>query len=452
MNVKVTAILLLIFWGAISPALAFLPNTFLAWTVRSLEPSLDSVSTHKDMTRNAILEVAAGVLGSYPNPSNSASSAQISALASFSERSLTTAYYGQRQDSRRRNFQAVIEAISYANADVDLNRNKRIDAAAHFDSEQFLAGQNRLIRKRRIVVAQIILSSNFERAHRETGQILHTLQDFYSHSNWIENGNSLPYQPLGRENERLSNAANDVARTCNDCEEGRTQYQVKLFNTISKISNPYNCENNIVQDLENSNMLTTGYHSGQLNEYGLPIVKPFGKCSHGGFLDTTSEMSATGGINKDSPYHVWSPHHYLYEEAVRVAQRATIDFLSEIRNDIKDDNLFSTFLGVPIVEDSTQSISIAYVIDTTGSMGEELPQIQATLPIIRSNLTTYVNSFGGGVQVRYILVPFNDPGMPLFKSVSKMTLLLERKMKRSACFELPIICTRVFGVYIQQCQ
>ena len=428
MNVKVTAILLLIFWGAVCPSLAFFPNKLLAWTVNSLELSLDSVSTHKDMTRNAILEVAAGVLRSNPNPSNSASSAQISALASLSERSLTTAYYGQQQDSRRRNFQAIIEAISDANADVDLNRNKRRDAAAHFDSEQFLAGQNRLTRKRRIVVAQI-LSSNFELARRETGQILHTLQDFYSHSNWIENGNSLPHQLLGRENERLSNAANFDARTCNDCEEGRTQYRVALFNIISKIINPYNCENNIVQDLESSNMLTTGYHSGQLNEDGIPIEKPFGKCSHGGFLDTTSEMSATGGINKDSPFHVWSPHHYLYEEAVRVAQQATIDFLSEIRNDINDDNLFSTFLGVPIVEDSTgdstQSISIAYVIDTTGSMGEELPQIQATLPIIRSNLTTYVNSFGGGVQVRYILVPFNDPGMPLFKSVSKITLQIE---------------------------
>ena len=416
MNVKVTAILLLIFWGAVCPSLAFFPDKFLAWTVRPLEISLDSVSTHKDMTRNAILEVAARVLRRNPNPSISASSAQISALASLSERSLTTAYYGQQQDSRRSNFQAVIKAISDANADVDLNRNKRRDAAAHFDSEQFLAGQNRLIRKRRIIVAQI-LSSNFELARRETGQILHTLQDFYSHSNWIENGNSLPHQSLGRENERLSNAANFDARTCNDCEEGRTQYRVALYNIISKIINPYNCENNIVQDLESSNMLTTGYHSGQLNEDGLPIEKPFGKCSHGGFLDTSSEMSATGGINKDSPFHVWSPHHYLYEEAVRVAQQATIDFLSEIRNDINDDNLFSTFLGVPIVEDSTedstQSISIAYVIDTTGSMGEELPQIQATLPIIRSNLTTYVNSFGGGVQVRYILVPFNDPGMPL---------------------------------------
>ena len=53
---------------------------------------------------------------------------------------------------------------------------------------------------------------------------------------------------------------------------------------------------------------------------------------------------------------------------------------------------------------------IAYVIDTTGSMTEELPEIQATIPQIRTNLQQYVDSFSGNIQVRFILVPFNDPG------------------------------------------
>ena len=43
-------------------------------------------------------------------------------------------------------------------------------------------------------------------------------------------------------------------------------------------------------------------------------------------------------------------------------------------------------------------------------MEEELPEIQATIPEIRASLQQYVDSFSGSIQVRYILVPFNDPG------------------------------------------
>ena len=410
MKMKAASILIFMFWGTVWPSIAFIPTKFLAWTVNSLDVSLDSVSTHRDMTRNAILEIARNVLLSNPNPSNADSTAQIAALASLSDESLTTAYYGQQQDSRRRNFQAVIRTISDANSNVDLSRQTRKVAAAHFDSEQFQAGQNLLIQKRRIVVAQI-LSSKFELARRETGRMFHTLQDFYSHSNWIENGNSLPYQSLGRENEILENMANSATQTCNDCEEGNTAFWIDLFNNIALLISPYICENNIVENVKRSNILTTGYHSGQLDENGQAISKPFGKCSHGGFLDSTSTMSATGGINKDSPFQIWSPHYYLFEEAAQVAQQATVDILEEIRSNVNDDNLFSIFLGVSIEERSTQTISIAYVIDTTGSMGEELPQIQATIPTITANLLTYISRFGGGVQFRFILVPFNDPGI-----------------------------------------
>ena len=220
-----------------------------------------------------------------------------------------------------------------------------------------------------------------------------------------------PHQSLGLVNRRLGNIANPATQTCNDCELGGTTHWIHLFNTIALLTNPYICENNIVQDVKRSNVLTTGYHSGQLDENFQVINKPFGKCSHGGFLDDSSLMSGTGGINKDSPFEVWSPHHYLYEQAVRVAQQATINFLAEIRIEVNNDILFSTFLGVPHVGNSSLTISIAYVIDNTGSMSTALPQIQASLSTIRANLMARVSSFGGGVQVRYILVPFNDQGI-----------------------------------------
>ena len=74
-----------------------------------------------------------------------------------------------------------------ATADVDFPPEKTL-AAAHFDSEQFASGQDRLIALRQSVVSSI-QTGNYDVARRDTGRMFHTLQDFYSHTKWIENGN-----------------------------------------------------------------------------------------------------------------------------------------------------------------------------------------------------------------------------------------------------------------------
>lgn len=364
------------------------------------------------MSRSAVLNVAAEVLRDNPNLENEGSSSRISALSSLSEESLITAYYGSRQRSRTSTFREAIEEIARANANVDIGREKN-DAASHFDSEQFQAGQNRLVEIRQNIVTQI-MSSNFELARTETGRLLHTLQDFYSHSNWIENDNISPYQVLGQPNERPRNIAGKTTQTCRDCDEDKTTFSISILNTVWMTFRPYTCEGNI-----RTSLLTSGYHGGQRNTEGRTLAKPSGKCSHGGFWDSTSSMHANGGINKDSPFKVWSPHYYLYEKAARVAQQATVELLQGIRSDVNNDQLFSQYLGLEVAQD----ISIAYVIDTTGSMGEELPEIQATIPTIRRDLQDYVNSFSGSMQVRFILVPFNDPGIhPLHKCIALLFL------------------------------
>lgn len=400
------AIATLVLIWIICPSTGFLPEKYLAWTLNAVDLSLASTITHKDMSRAAILDVAADFLRDNPNPESKGSSSRISALSSLSEKSLITAYYGEKQRSRTKTFEKVIEVINDANADVDLDKGSGKDAAAHFDSEQFQTGQNRLVLKRQTIVTEILMS-NFDVARKETGRLFHTLQDFYSHSNWIENGNRSPYPVLGKSNKRPGNIVGSAMQTCTNCEAPRSEYTItNIFNAIRYVFRPYPCQDNIVSHLRRSGMLTSGYHDGQRDINGQKINKPRGKCSHGGFLDATRKTYAQGGINKDSPFEVWSPHYYLYDEAARVAQQATVDILQEIRNDVNDDRLFGMYLGLNVVQD----ISIAYVIDTTGSMSEELLEIQATLPSIKTTLQQHVNSFSGNMQVRYILVPFNDPG------------------------------------------
>ena len=78
------------------------------------------------------------------------------------------------------------------------------------------------------------------------------------------------------------------------------------------------------------------------------IEKPIGKgkCNHGGLIDKTRDTSAKGGINKDSPYEVLSPHYKLHAKAAEVAQQATIDMLGNLRNEVGNDLQFGKYLGV----------------------------------------------------------------------------------------------------------
>ena len=84
-----------------------------------------------------------------------------------------------------------------------------------------------------------------------------------------------------------------------------------------------------------------------------------GKCSHGGSQDDSTKDPAQGGINKDTPFPCFSPHHYLHKEAAELAVQATQHYLDEILTVVGFDKyrrLFDLYLG------SALSISI----DTTG--------------------------------------------------------------------------------------
>lgn len=388
------------------PCAAFVPNRFLAVVLKAASLDFDATFTHGDMTRAAILEVAAEVLTD--NPEDQGSAGRIAALTTLTEEDLITAYYGERRRSETRSFSDAIDDINDANSDVDLGEEQEL-AAAHFDSEQFQAGQNRLVELRLSTLTHIAME-NYEMARMETGRMFHALQDFYSHSNWIENGNTRPYNVLGRDGERPQNIASPTTQTCTNCREDGTFFVGAFLDIFTDTSSTiYSCPDNLVEELSEGGILTSGYADGQRDVEGREIEKPPGKCSHGGFLDPSADTFAKGGINKDSSVEVWSPRHFLYETAANLAQEATADILREMRLDVDDDQRFSAYLGLNVPE----AISIAYVIDTTESMREELLQIQATIPAIRTNLEQYVESFGASMSVNYILVPFNDPGTQL---------------------------------------
>ncbi|CAF1205923.1 unnamed protein product, partial [Didymodactylos carnosus] len=166
-----------------------------------------------------------------------------------------------------------------------------------------------------------IKSKKFDDANDFFGKTLHTLQDFYSHSNWIELGNRIPNSQLGLSKITKGFAAS-TQRTCTNC-----------------TSTTDVCRNNVASKILSKKLLTSGYF--HITPKTKPN-KPTGKCSHGGILDSTKRFDAVGGINKDT---LSSIHGYLHKPAAQTAYLATYKILKQLWNDTND-QAFGNFLGI----------------------------------------------------------------------------------------------------------
>ena len=183
-----------------------------------------------------------------------------------------------------------INEIQSANVEMDSFPSKST-AAVHFDGEQFLQGSQRLIKLRQELITLLLKGDKLQHARNLAGNALHTLQSFYSRSNWIELGNTLPLNALAQPGSDIwqeNIIAGATEPTCKNC----------LSDEQSNESTG-SCVNNLI-----TGKLTSGYRSGQ------DIKKPvdIGKCSHGGQTDDSRLKPATGGINKDSSSKLESPH------------------------------------------------------------------------------------------------------------------------------------------------
>lgn len=413
--------LILLVLYSTSSVQAFIPTEFRLFILdRFFDDDGPSVS-HPAMTCSAMLQVAADVLLDNPNPNNNDSSQDIKELLSGSSLSafrLVNAYYGSSASlsSRARRGLQLERAI-----DVVKDFNTRVDAdelgmaAAHFDSEQFADGQRRLIEFREII-ARDILQSRFESARRIAGRLLHTLQDFYSHSNWIENHvgeNILPhYAVLGQRGRRIENVAPPNRPTCQDCIRDGDVALGRLLSLLPFIETTscYNCNDNLERSLQSEQVLTSGYSDGGRDAQNNFIPKPPGKCSHGGLIDGTTDSSATGGINKDSTHRKFASHFNLHRTAAIVAQQHSQLILTDIRNDVDNDALFGEFLGLEITE-ARRVIDLTIVIDITRRADNTiLTELQESLSDAADDIQRYTDTIEDEIQVRYILIPLDDSG------------------------------------------
>lgn len=183
-------------------------------------------------------------------------------------------------------------------------------------------------------------NNRVEGARWKLGGALHTLQDFYSHSNWIERQNTQPHPQVGR-GIRIESTASLHENTCIDC--------------IKQAPSCPDCSRDLTTE-----RLTTGYYGGQTDN-----SRPEGvaKCSHGGTKDSTAtggdEDNPTSGLNKDTKFCELSPHASLHATAASVGTAATKQFLLDLKGKVSETE-FMQLLGI--------GPSVATVLDTSGSM------------------------------------------------------------------------------------
>ncbi|KAG5285814.1 hypothetical protein AALO_G00007750 [Alosa alosa] len=296
-------------------------------------------------------------------------------------------------------FQTVVTKMYLSNAAVDVLL--ALSAPHHFDDETFVEGQE-VVAQASAAVKAAVKHGSFISARISLGAACHTLQDFYSHSNWIEMGNRVPFSQLIRPDMPLDNLAGPDRATCRNCTGG-------------------NCTNNILPDVLQEKILTSGYFSL------FSSAKPAGKCSHGGSFDRTSGQDPVGGINKDDTSE---SHGHLHLQAAEVAINATMELLEDIRLATSDKD-FLRLVGM------SQSSLLSFVIDTTGSMADDIAEAK--------RVSFSVIDLKRGTQEEpseYILVAFNDPGFgPLIRTSDADVFKQEiNKLNAAGGGDIPEMC------------
>ena len=170
----------------------FIPN----WHYRML--SLSSSETHQNIIEDAVRQVARQYMNDHLDVYPAADQDKLLNSKSFKEAIANFRKFVARPD------------IDKATKDNPVN---------HFDAEKILES-NELLKIYRAKIRQFILVNDFTTARQGAGIALHALQDFYSHSNWVESvgpDSYLPFDELG--NNKLLGLSWTVAvgNTCKDC-------------------------------------------------------------------------------------------------------------------------------------------------------------------------------------------------------------------------------------------
>nr|XP_022340887.1 von Willebrand factor A domain-containing protein 7-like [Crassostrea virginica] len=349
--------------------------------------------THASITQAAIYQVAADVIANVIDPTKY--------NASDPDGTIQTYF---THDALIHFAQTVMEIVNNNNL---AQRTYRDDAARTMNCEQIVPGHLLLQSLRDNIIHQSQSANPDWGFVRElTGQYLFTLQVFYSNTNWVEMFGDRVCQELGVPGKSLPlNVSGPDMVTCVSCNYSKEAVQ------------SFSCVDNMRMD---GQLLTSGYTSYQgINKPIGNFPPKMGKCSHGGPYDSSKDIPATGGINKETSSPELSPHFDLHKQAGEAAIKATYDFL--IGNgtgllSILGVKKFTEILGMnykkPCYDCLAPGLSVVIVMDDTGSMSGEIREAtQHSIDIVNQAKLLGVNG-----PSNYVLSTFNDPDTTIRKT------------------------------------
>ncbi len=267
-----------------------------------------------------------------------------------------------------------LEQIQDANEAMDLGPSMGLfRPERHFLSGSHQQASERLISLRQEIVEALAAGRGHE-ARKKLGWALHAVQDFYSHSNWIESGHSTPRLTLYGADAQSPPALNESPCPMDPSRLGPS----------------------------GGGELTLAYFVGD-SLFGCPVLGA-GLCQHGNW-----QISGCPGINKDLNAELaaeWpdveaSPYHL---KARQVALDATIDFVSTLVEEIReqtDEDLetLALFFG---------AAALGFVVDATGSMTADILRVaEVVREAVEGSLSGRV---GPGTDFPlYYLKTYQDP-------------------------------------------
>uniref|UniRef100_A0A8C4NBE1 VWFA domain-containing protein n=1 Tax=Eptatretus burgeri TaxID=7764 RepID=A0A8C4NBE1_EPTBU len=356
----------------VPPCAPFYPN-------RESLGGMEAQFTDEEITEQGVLRAVAIFMERHPLPSHSPfTPGQLENLSPLTPASLFQAYYRGPVSAER--FSQAIQEIVIGNNFIEQQYEDSEEYFFYCDS--FQKANQVIITKRASIIHDFNNNPNntgaMNNARLEIGGILHIIQKFYSNSNWLEMGQTEPYAGLGIEDVTFFPIVPPAQMTCVPCPREKGMYT---------------CQHNLVE----KNLLTSGYR-----KVGLCINKPQGKCNHGGINDKWQDKAPAGGINKETNDALVSPHYMWHEAAGQQAVLATRDFF------ISNNGGLLASVGETVFRNlfSLNGYTLTFVIDVSGSMGDDIASVKETCFKI---LDIYKNS--QDAPFNYILVPFNDPAV-----------------------------------------
>ncbi|XP_044307633.1 von Willebrand factor A domain-containing protein 7-like [Varanus komodoensis] len=336
--------------------------------------------TDADITEKGVIKAVTWFMERYPLPGKPLM--KKGSLANKTPTELFKAYF--EADVSPSRFMSALKEIIDGNNQVEIHHAE--DSSFFFHCEEIAKSIKQLRALRDSMFSSLRKKEpDLEAARLSAGKAIHVLQKFYSNTNWVEMGETLPYKYLINEDEDTVPVAKRSEGTCRNCKKD--------------INDIYSCKDNLLV----TDKLTSGYKTSATCREKLQ-----GKCGHGGKDDENQDRPPTGGINKATSNPLLSPHFHLHKQAAELAIQATMDFF------VGDDGSLLRELGDKIFKAffNMEGYSLTFVIDTTSSMEDDIAEVRATCMKILQNYSTSPDK-----PINYILVPFNDPEVgPVMKT------------------------------------